>query len=482
MLVRTLLVLESPEIRTRVRAALGQLDVVVSLLRLQGDFWTRLAKESADLVLASRSLLARDPAADIARLRDLPDRPEVIVFTEREDSEARADLLAAGCLAVLDAETPDRLLRESLAALVQRRSEWLTARVGAGRGQPRATLDDFVSTSGAMESFLDIARRVVPTDSALLVLGETGSGKEHLARAIHNEGPRARGPFIAVNCGALPEGLLESELFGHEEGSFTGATRPRRGYFELAHRGTIFLDEIAEMPLHLQVKLLRVLQEYTIHRIGSERSIEVDVRVVAATNRDLLVEVEAKRFRQDLYYRLGVVTLSIPPLRSRREDIPALVTRYLEVYRRRFVREIADVQPEALDALTRYAWPGNVRELMNVMERAVLLSRSHRIGLEDLPESIAAPGRATPASVAGVAASDAECLALPREWMDRTWTEARREVLVQFERAYLTRLLRESGGRIGEAARRAGMQPRSLFEKMRVHGLRKEAFKPRRRD
>jgi DNA-binding NtrC family response regulator len=480
MLVRTLLVLESPELRKRVREALEPLDVMVGFARLRGDFWDRLSRENTDLLFVSRGLLPDPIVTTISQLRKLPDQPEIVVFLDGEGAEERADLLAAGCLAVLEEEISPRLLRDSLAALIERRTEWLAARFGSGRGQPRALLGDFVSSSSAMQSFLDMARRVVPTDSSLLVLGETGVGKEHLARAIHNEGPRASGPFIAVNCGALPEGLLESELFGHEEGAFTGATRSRRGYFELAHRGTIFLDEIAEMPLHLQVKLLRVLQEYSIHRVGSERSIEVDVRVIAATNRDLVAEVDARRFRQDLYYRLGVVTLTIPPLRERREDIPALVERYLETFRRRFVRSISGIDPEALDVVVRYDWPGNVRELMNVIERAVLLGRGERISLEDLPDAVAGdagrgPGRERTA-VAGP-----NGISVPEEWLAMPWAEARREILQRFERAYLSRLLRECGGRIGEAARRAGIQPRSLFEKMRAHGLRKESYKPGRR-
>jgi transcriptional regulator with PAS, ATPase and Fis domain len=216
-------------------------------------------------------------------------------------------------------------------------------------------------------------------------------GKERLARAIHAESRRSKGPFVAVNCAALSESLLESEPFGHEEGAFTGATRSHRGCFEIAHKGVIFLDEIGELPNHLQVKLLRALQDREITRVGSEQSFQVDVRMMAATNRDPREEVKTKRLREDLYYRLNVVTLTIPPLRQRSEDIPDIVASYLPWLRPRVGRDVTSIAPEALEALAHYSWPGNVRELINVIERAMLLCEGEQIRLADLPDTIRLP-------------------------------------------------------------------------------------------
>ncbi|HVS18856.1 MAG TPA: sigma-54 dependent transcriptional regulator, partial [Planctomycetota bacterium] len=276
-------------------------------------------------------------------------------------------------------------------------------------------------------------------------------------------------PFLAVNCSALPESLLESELFGHEEGAFTGATRTRRGLFELAHRGTIFPDEVGEMPLTLQAKLLRVLQEREFLPVGAEAPVRVDVRVMAATNRDLAAEVAAGRFRADLYYRLCVVGLTVPPLRERREDVPALVHAYADHFRAKLGRGTSEVAPDALERLIAYDWPGNVREWINVIERAVLLGRGTRIERADLPQAIAGGRRAAPASAERPPDAD-------RELFDLPWREARGAALQAFERRYFERLLAECGGRAGEAARRADIDPRSLYEKLRALGLRREEF------
>ncbi|MGH7163306.1 MAG: sigma-54 interaction domain-containing protein, partial [Planctomycetota bacterium] len=449
--------------------------VLVSELGDGEDLLERLGRENCDLIVMGRSLLPTRSAERIAAIRASPDRPEVVVVRDVEDAKERARLLAAGCLSVLHEGLPDRVLRETLAALVDRRREEAVNRLRAERPGEQFRLADFASRSPKMRRLMATARRLVSTDSSLLILGETGVGKEWLARAVHAEGPRASGPFMAVNCAALPETLLESELFGHERGSFTGAVRARRGYFELAHKGTIFLDEVGEIPAHLQVKLLRVLQERKIQPVGSERPIAVDVRVIAATNRDLEADMESGRFRPDLYYRLGVVTLTVPPLRERREDIPSLVESYLDQYRTRFGRQVARVGTAAMDALTRYAWPGNVRELINVIERAVLLCAGDEIGVADLPDNLVATRPADPPAPPGTPPPPP----LPRSLLERPLRAAREQVVGSFEREYLAGVLRESGGRVGEAAARAGINPRSLFDKMRQHGLRKEDFKVR---
>jgi DNA-binding NtrC family response regulator len=239
-----------------------------------------------------------------------------------------------------------------------------------------------------MQRVLDLARRVAKVDSTVLVTGESGVGKERIARFIHDESTRVSGAFVAINCGAVPETLLESELFGHAKGAFTGASQDRPGLFEAANGGTLFLDEIGEVPPPMQVKLLRALQEREVRRVGENKNRKVNVRVIAATNRDLVAEVNAARFRQDLYYRLRVVELRVPPLRERREDILPLARQFLTEVGARIGRKTTGFTPRAANQLVRYGWPGNVRELENAVERAVVLAKGSRLDLEDLPEEV----------------------------------------------------------------------------------------------
>jgi transcriptional regulator with PAS, ATPase and Fis domain len=326
-----------------------------------------------------------------------------------------------------------------------------------------------------MQAFMSVVQRVAKSNTSLLILGETGVGKERLARAIHAESLRSEGPFTAVNCGALPDSLLESELFGHEEGAFTGAVRSRRGWFELSHGGTVFLDEIGEMPLHLQVKLLRVLQEKEIQRIGSEKTVPIDVRIMAATNRNLEEEVGKKRFRRDLYYRLGVVTLTLPPLRERKEDITSLVEGFIDYFSSTIGRDLDGIEEDALGALHKYPWPGNVRELANVIERAVLLSNDLRISLRDFPATIS--GAAPHFSGESPRGKGEDSNAERKAMLKKPLKEYREEILEKYETAYLKAMLESTKGRIGRAAKLAGITPRSLFDKMKKYGLKKENFK-----
>ncbi len=234
--------------------------------------------------------------------------------------------------------------------------------------------EQIIGSSPALESVLDQVERVAPTDSTVLVQGETGTGKELIARAIHNLSSRCGRPFIKLNCAAIPFDLLESELFGHEKGAFTGAIAQKIGRFELADKGTLFLDEVGDIPLALQPKLLRVLQEQEFERLGSGRTHQVDVRLVAATHRNLVEMVKRNEFRSDLYYRLNVFPVPLPPLRARREDIPALVEHFMEIYAHRMGRQIDQISPETMSELTSYPWPGNIRELQNFIERSVILT------------------------------------------------------------------------------------------------------------
>ena len=458
-----------PNVEDRLERLLRERGFRPDRARGHEDLWAVLSGEDHDLVVVDTSR-----AAELMEsIRQLPSPPAVVALTQEDDAEQRAELLAGGCRAVLWLGLADRTLSDTLFALANRRSEELLSHLGAERREKRSKLSDFVSASLSMFQLVDLAERVARTDSALLILGETGVGKERLARSIHFESDRARGPFIPVNCGALPEGLLESELFGHEQGAFTGATRARRGYFQLAQGGTIFLDEIGEMPLHLQVKLLRVLEGKQIQRVGGEHPVEIDVRIMAATNRDLRAEMETQSFRADLYYRLAVVTLTIPPLRERREDVPELAQSFLQSRRRQLGGKATRFHPTALRAMIQYEWPGNVRELINVVERAILVAPGEEIRESDLRLE----GRDVSLDRDSGSNETASRSEASEGWEGLSLKEARDKWTAAFERSYLTRLLEATGGRIGETAKRAAVNERTLYTLMRRHGLRKEDFR-----
>jgi formate hydrogenlyase transcriptional activator len=335
-------------------------------------------------------------------------------------------------------------------ALSYRRIEELNARLAEEKVyledeiRTDSRFEEIIGQSRALKANLKQVETVAPTDSTVLICGETGTGKELLARAIHNLSSRRQGTFVKLNCAAIPTGLLESEMFGHEKGAFTGAIAQRIGRFELAHRGSMFLDEVGEIPLELQTKLLRVLQEREFERLGSSRTIRTDARLVAATNRDLAAMVEERQFRADLYYRLNVFPITVPPLRDRREDIPLLVRYFVQQNARRMNRRITSIPAETMDALTRYHWPGNIRELANFIERAVILS----------------PGSALHAPV--------------RELKRASGGSSPVVTLAAAEREAIERALRESGGKVGGAdgaAARLGMKRTTLQAKMRKLGV-----------
>jgi len=471
MLLRAILAAPKPALTAKLANVLTCLDVGVESCGSVEEIWPRAARESPDLIFASQGLLGENPADVVRSFRALPDAPDVVILADQENPSERARFLAMGCLAVLYTGLSEETLGSVCEAILARRRRGVATRLGSVFASEQPKLSDFVSLSPAMQSFMAVVQRVAASNATLLILGETGVGKEWLARAIHQDGPRSAGPFVPVNCAALTESLLESELFGHEEGSFTGASRARRGCFELAHLGTLFLDEICEMPTHLQGRLLRVLQDRTVRRVGGERPQPVDVRVIAATNSDIRKEVAERRFREDLYYRLSVVTLAMPPLRERREDIPELIDNYVNYFRNQFPHRATGVAPEALGALLAYEWPGNVRELINVIERAMLVSPHESIELIDLPEDIRALGPREPAS--DLQPSPPNLLDVPEGWLAKPLPE----VLAGVERAYLVNVLQTASGRVGRAAELAGIDPRVLYDKMRRYGLRKEDFR-----
>jgi two-component system response regulator HydG len=310
---------------------------------------------------------------------------------------------------------------------------------------------NIIGRSPIMVRLLETVAQVAPSEATVLITGESGTGKEMIAGAIHFNSPRKEAPFIKINCAAITETLLESELFGHEKGAFTGAHRQKEGKFRLAHGGSIFLDEISEMPLSMQVKLLRVLQEREITRVGGEEVIRVDVRLIAATNRDLLKEIENGRFREDLYYRLNVVELKMPPLYERKEDIPLLAQNFLRIFNEKNRKDIKGFTPQAMDRLLKYQWPGNVRELMNAVERGVVLSREEYLGEKDLPLFSEDDIIETPLDMINAIPGD-----LPLE---------------EVEKVTILNTLDSTEGNKSEAARRLGITRKTLHKKLKKYGV-----------
>jgi len=318
------------------------------------------------------------------------------------------------------------------------------------------------TNSRAMIEVLDKVRSVAPTRTNVLLTGETGTGKSLLARAIHAQSNRADGPFIAVHCGAIPDTLLESELFGHEKGAFTGAVKRKLGKFQIADSGTIFLDEIGTITPAAQIKLLQVLQEMTFTRVGGEASIQVDVRVVAASNEDLKARCDQGSFRKDLFYRLNVFPIELPPLRERLEDIPLLVETFLERFNRTHGKDIKGVQPEIMEALNRYSWPGNIRELENVLERAYLLEKGALLSPSGFPGELFALESFTGPTPMGQ---------VP------TLTQVRSRAVDMAEVRYLREVLALNKGRVDQSAAMAGVTTRQLHNLLTKHGIHKEEFK-----
>jgi len=359
-------------------------------------------------------------------------------------------------------------IKRSFEALVKRtqEKEALQVQVGELRRQVAATgrFGEMIGKSPAMAQVFERIRLVAPTEATVLIRGETGTGKELVAKALHKASSRSEGPFMAINCGALPENLLESELFGHEKGAFTGASSQKPGRFERAQGGTLFLDEIGDVPMSMQVKLLRVIQEREFERVGGTDTIRADVRLVAATHKDLETMVSKGEFRQDLYYRLNVVPLGLPPLRERTDDLPALARHLMAKAANFHSLELPEIQVDAMERILRHRWPGNVRELENALERALVLSGGgaisggHMLGLGDGPGPVAPVG--------GAASPDFH---LPFKLWKKT-------LLAHHERAYILEALRRNEGNMTAAARQTGVDAKTFQRKIREYGIKREEF------
>jgi two-component system NtrC family response regulator len=348
----------------------------------------RLQSARVDLVLSDVRMPEMDGIELLARIKAMqPDLP-VVLLTAHGTIDSAVEAMKLGAFDYLTKPFARDQLKATVAkaldvAALREENRYLREVI-----RERLSFENMIAGSRAMRDVTDIAGRVAPTDATVLLEGESGTGKELLAKAIHAHSNRSRGPFVTINCGAIPEQLLESELFGHRRGSFTGAVADKVGKFEAAHRGTIFLDEVGELPHPLQVKLLRVLQTREVDKVGDTRPVTVDVRVIAATNRDLEKMVSDGTFRGDLYYRLAVVSIRLPPLRERADDIPLLVHHFLAKHSARLGRSLPSVAREVYSAFNLYSWPGNIRELENVVERALVLDKDGIVGLDDLPDRL----------------------------------------------------------------------------------------------
>jgi len=407
----------------------------------------RNAGRRFDVVVTDLRMPDGDGLAIVRAVRRVHPGVPVLVLTAFGTVATSVEAMRLGAVTMLEKPIPVADLEREVRSAVANGAEvaaGLTAAVGAG----------LVGTSSAIRQVFDTLVRVAPSNSSVLITGESGTGKELVAQAIHRLSRRAMGPLVAVNCAAIPEQLLESELFGHVRGAFTGAQQARIGRFKLADSGTIFLDEIGEMPLLLQGKLLRVLQERVIEPLGGNKPEPVDFRVIAATNKDLEALAAEGRFRLDLFYRLNVVPLVLPPLRDRKGDVPVLVRHFLE----KIAAKDLSFAREAMDALERYAWPGNVRELQNLVERLAVLKGSGEIGVADLPAPIRAA--APPGPAAPVATADA-AIALPPEGIDLY------AALAELEDRLINEALERSGGNKNQAAKILKLNRTTLVEKLK---------------
>jgi two-component system response regulator AtoC len=409
----------------------------------------RLATDDVDLVLCDLRMPGMSGLEMIEKYAANGGRALVVAMSAYGDSDTAIAAMQKGAY-----DYVPKPFRADEVALVVRKAaerEKLRQRVAHLEGELRTIRgeDEIVGRSAPMRSALDVARKVARHPSTVLLTGESGTGKELVARLIHRSSPRAQESFVAVNCGAIPEALLESELFGHAKGAFTGATHEKEGLFEEAHGGTLFLDEIGDLPVALQVKLLRALQEGEVRRVGANTSTQVDVRLITATNRDLAADIASGRFRGDLYYRINVVTIKLPPLRERPQDIPELALHFLRRYNERLGLGVEGIAPSAMRLLADYAWPGNVRELENVIERALVLAQGSTIEPEHLADFVHG------GETVGPSADD---LSIKRQTL-------------QLERNLIRRALEQTRGNRTRAAQLLELSHRALLYKIRDYQL-----------
>ena len=452
-----LVVDDEPNVRKVLGALLEQAGYLTTRAAGGDEALDLVRAQDPDLVITDLKMPGMDGLALLGRLKNAFPEIPVVLLTAHGTVEAAVEAMKQGALDFLtkpfDKERVLEVVAKGLGQGERSRREFQ----GPLAGDAPCGI---VGRTAGIDAVRRLIERLASSPSTVLITGETGTGKELVAEALHRQSPRARAPFIKINCGALPENLVESELFGHERGAFTGAAQARPGRFELAHGGTLFLDEIGELPSAVQVKLLRILQDGVVDRIGATQSRRVDVRLLAATNLDLKTEVDRGRFRQDLLFRIKVVEIRVPPLRERLDDLPLLVEFFLDKQSRRLGCARPAIASEALAALRERDWPGNIRELENAVERAVLLARGSSLGPQDFDS-----GEAARMNVSTTVDADSSPAALKT---------ASREAAATAERRLIRAALDATGGNITRAAERLGFSRRGLQMKMKGLGLRSE--------
>jgi len=455
---RRLLVVDDEETQRDLLAAiLGRAGYAVEVASDGAVALEALERGSFDLILSDQRMAPLDGLELLMRVRARPAGPPVVLMTAYGSVSSAVEAMKRGAADYITKPfEKDELLLVLEKVLRQRSLEDEVTRLRDALAE-RVSLDGIVGSSTPMQEVYSIIERVAETDVSVLVTGESGTGKELVARAIHARSRRADGAFVALNCAAVPEALLESEFFGHEKGAFSGAVAMRAGGFEQADGGTLLLDEIGAMRVDLQAKLLRALQEREISRLGSTGPRKVDVRIVAATSEDLEEAIQSRVFREDLYYRLNVVPIVLPPLRDRAEDVPMLLEHFVRRAAERFERVVPAIAPEVVERCVRYAWPGNVRELGNCVERMVVLARAATLGVDDLPPNIRDGPTAT---------GPADGFTLPADGV----------VLDNLERHLLIQALKRSSGSLGPAARMLGISYKTLQYRIRKHRIEKEEW------
>jgi DNA-binding NtrC family response regulator len=403
------------------------------------------AERNWDIVLLDLKMPGMDGIETLERIKEINPDAEVLMMTAYATVDTAVQAMKDGAFDYLVKPFDPDEVEIQIKKIVEHKDLVVQNILLRKKLEEKYHYDEIIGKSDAMQEVFELIDRVAPTDSTVLITGESGTGKELVAQAIHGNSARCYMPFIAVSCGALPDTLLESELFGYERGAFSGAEHRKRGRFEMADKGTLFLDEIGDISLKTQVDLLRILQQKEFLRLGSEEIIKVDVRILAATNRDLKAAIREKRFREDLFYRLNVISIHVPPLRKRKEDIPLLVTAFIQKYCLEMNKEEVKIASSALKLLMDYDWPGNVRELENIIERALVIGQGQKIEADDLPFS----------------RRDMAPAELPRS-------------LKKMERVHIRRILKETNWNISKAARELDIDRQTLYNKIDKYGITKE--------
>ena len=465
---QVLIVDDEPNLRKILAAQLGR-DGYDVLLAEDGEQGLQLLRENhVDLVVTDLKMPKVDGMTLLKEaLKEVPDLP-IVMITAHGTVDTAVEALKSGAFDYLTKPFDKDEVRQIVAKALKTRQLADEEASSPQKAVPGARFG-IIGSSAQLGELYTVLDRVADSPTTVLITGESGTGKELVARALHDQSSRRDKPFIKVNCAAIPKELIESELFGYERGAFTGAVASKPGRFELANSGTLFLDEIGEIPLEMQVKLLRALQESEFERVGGIKTIHVDVRLVAATNRDLKKTIAQGAFREDLFYRLNVVSLRLPPLRERTSDIPLLVEHFLAKFNERLKKSVVGVEPEALDALSSYAWPGNIRELENVMERAVLFCDAQKLRFDDLP--------------AELRGSQVLSTPLPEAALDVPLStegglkEHVKVAMSRLERELVSRALKQTNGNVTHAARLLKISRKGLQLKMKELGLREGADK-----